>query len=129
MTGPQHPQQGQTGPPRIAGMPNVRPEEIDLDPIDLVDNPVSSQKIKAFGNDAGRQAHAWKRKPAVTGNGAVRVRSFHGKMSDQGLGYLDDAINNWLDGHPEVEVKLVTTTVGTFEGKIREPALVVNIWY
>ena len=57
------------------------------------------------------------------------MKSFHGKYSDQGLQYLDDAVNEWLDAHPDVEVKFVTSTVGVFEGKIREPALVLNLWY
>jgi hypothetical protein len=65
----------------------------------------------------------------ATGQGAVRVRSFHGRLSDEGMAFMDEKINDWLDAHPEIEVKIVTTTIGTFEGKIREPALVVNVWY
>jgi hypothetical protein len=57
------------------------------------------------------------------------VKTFHGKYSDQGMEHLDDVINEWLDNHPEVEVKFVTSTVNVFEGKIREPALVLNLWY
>lgn len=91
--------------------------------------PPAPKKIIAFGADAHRHHHDWKRVPVKTGSGACRVRSFHGKYSEQGLEYLDNAINEWLDGHPEVEVKFVTSTVMTFEGKIREPALVLNIWY
>jgi hypothetical protein len=129
MTGPQHPQ-APGGPPKIAPMPTIKHEELDLEPIDLVeDSKAISQKIRAFGNHTGQKAHQWKRQPVKTGQGAIRVRSFHGKLSDQGLGYLDDAVNNWLDEHPEVEVKFVTQSVGTFEGKIREPALVLNLWY
>ncbi len=85
-------------------------------------------KIK-FGPDVGHKKHEWKRKPHVTGAGACRVKSFHAKYSDQGIDHLDDAINEWLDDHAEVEVKFVTTTVHVFEGKIREPAIVMNVWY
>ena len=42
---------------------------------------------------------------------------------------MDDKINEWLDAHPEIEVKFVTTAVGPYEGKIKEPALVMNVWY
>jgi hypothetical protein len=87
------------------------------------------KKIKAFGADAAAKAHDWKRKTNVVGSGSVRMRSFHGRLSDEGLGFMDDKINEWLDAHPEVEVKFVTSTVGTYEGKIREPALVLNVWY
>ncbi len=90
---------------------------------------VSARKIVAFGPETSKLAENWKRTPAKTGQGACRVKSFHGKYSDEGLRYLDHAINAWLDEHPEVEVKFVTPTVMTFEGKIREPALVLNVWY
>ena len=90
--------------------------------------PPTQSKIK-FGPDVGHKHHDWKRKPHVTGTGAIRVKSFHAKYSDQGVDHLDDAINEWLDEHPEVEVKFATQTVHVFEGKIREPALVMNVWY
>ena len=37
-------------------------------------------------------------------------------------------INQWLEEHAELEVKLVNTTVGEWQGKIKEPALIVQIW-
>lgn len=82
-----------------------------------------------FGPDVTHRKHDWKRKTTATGTGAVRVKSFHGKLSDQGIEYLDDSINEWLDAHPDVEVKFVTSTVGMFEGKIKDLALVLNLWY
>jgi hypothetical protein len=45
------------------------------------------------------------------------------------LEYLDDSVNKWLDAHPEVEVKFVTSTVGMYDGKIKELALILNVWY
>lgn len=92
-------------------------------------NPQPTSKIKAFGVDAEKRKEDWKRKSHVHGTGVCRMRSFHGKYSDQGLAHMDDIINEWLDTHPDVEVKFVTSTVGVFEGKIREPALVLNVWY
>lgn len=119
--------------------PHHGPQPVDEEPIALVDDDIAAvpshseefaKKIKQLG-DAGtaRKHHDWKRKVTANGTGAIRVKSFHGKYSDSGLQYLDDAINEWLDAHPDVEVKFVTPTVGVFEGKIREPALVVNLWY
>lgn len=88
------------------------------------------KKITAFGGDTvAHKKHEWKRTPYKTGTGAIRVKSFHGKYSEGGLEYLDNAVNEWLDANPEIEVKFVTPTVMTFEGKIREPALVLNVWY
>jgi hypothetical protein len=126
---PPHATPGVSQPARAA----VRPADGD-DPIALVEELTEEEtspakKIKAFGEDGARKQHDWKRKTIANGQGACRMRSFHGKYSDQGLQYLDDAVNEWLDAHPEVEVKFVTSTVGVFEGKIREPALVLNLWY
>ena len=121
----------------------VRAQGAGDDPIELVEElgaPAATQqtaraadaapvsKIR-FGPELGHKKHDWKRATHVGGTGACRVKSFHGKYSDQGLEYMDDQINEWLDAHPDIEVKFVTSTVGVFEGKIREPALVLNLWY
>jgi len=125
-------------PPAVPAAKPAQP--VDDDSLSLVedvaelveDAPASSaptpSKIK-FGPDVGHKKHEWKRKPHVTGAGACRVRSFHAKYSEQGVEHMDDMINEWLDDHPEIEVKFVTQTVHVFEGKIREPALVMNVWY
>jgi hypothetical protein len=105
----------------------------DSDPIELIDEAETARdtarRIKTFAPESIRHDHTSKRKPNANGTGASHVRSFHGKYSDQGLEYLDNAINDWLEVHTDVEVKFVTSTVGVFEGKIREPALVLNLWY
>jgi hypothetical protein len=121
-----------SGLPKVGALPAQHRHEEDLDPIGLVDeldNQTAEKTIKAFGITGAAKAREFKRKAITSGTGACRVKTFHGKLSDQGMQYLDDAINDWLDNHPEVEVKFVTSSVGTFEGKIREPALVLNVWY
>lgn len=142
---PAHPQ-GQTRPtitpppgatPKIPGIPAIKAADPNLEPLSLVDEPAAQggaaapSKIKAFGapGAGGPATHAFKRTTTITGHGACRVRSFHGRLSPEGLTFMDEKINEWLDQHPDIEVKIVTTTIGQFEGKIREPALVVNIWY
>ena len=130
---------GGVQPPRPVVAPPKPPQPAADDPIAMDEelaeldeapkpagNPVS--KIK-FGPDIGHKKHDWKRKPHVTGTGAIRVKSFHAKYSEQGVEHMDDMINEWIDGNPEIEVKFVTQTVHVFEGKIREPALVMNVWY
>ena len=123
------------GPARIAPMPSqpTKSHEEDLEPISLVDEPSAADagvsKIKSFGVAGTHAAHVYKRQPNANGTGACRVRSFHGRLSEEGMVFIDDKINDWLEQHPEIEVKFVTTTIGQFEGKIREPALVINVWY
>jgi hypothetical protein len=115
----------------------VEEEAISLVEDDDVDNgpdggiaPASAMsKIKAFGVDMGHKKSSLTRALKQGGSGAVRVRTFHAKLSDQGLEYLDDAINVWLDQHPEIDVKFVTSNIGMFDGKIKDLALIMNVWY
>ena len=134
---PGHSQHG-AGGAKVAGMPvQAMPKADDhsLDPIGLVDDFDASSdsptpsKIKAFGVAGMTTARTFKRQTHATGQGACRVRSFHGRLSDEGMQYMDDKINEWLDAHPDIEVKIVTTSIGQYEGKIKEPALVLNVWY
>jgi hypothetical protein len=93
--------------------------------------PVAAPKPAIRFNlaEGHRKQHNWQRQPVINGTGACRVKSFRGKFSDQGLEHLDDSINEWLDAHPEVEVKFVTSTVASFEGKTHDPVLVLNLWH
>lgn len=91
--------------------------------------PGTVSKIKTFGGEAAAStANRFTRTPNVSGFGACRVRSFIGKISGPGLEFLDNNINLWLDQHPEVEIKFVTSTVGGMDGK-SETAIVMNLWY
>jgi hypothetical protein len=87
-------------------------------------------KIQAFEQrmSVGKSEDAWKRTPNPTGTGAVHVKSFHAKLTGESLEFLDKQINEWLDAHPQYEVKLVTSTVGEWTGKLKEPNLIVQVW-
>ena len=87
-------------------------------------------KIHAFEQKMGVKKHEdqWTRSPNLTGQGAIHCKSFHCKLSDDSLTYMDQQINEWLDAHPQYEVKFVTTAVGEWTGKIREPQMVVQLW-
>ena len=116
-------------------MPTLAPSHHNEDSIELIDEgdaasaEIIHKKIKAFGGIDGPKVTKWKRDPLAHDNSPVRVRTFHAKLSDQGLEYLDDAVNRFIDDHPEVHVKFVTTNVGMFDGKFKDFALIVNVWY
>jgi hypothetical protein len=91
----------------------------------------TQSKIHGFSSTGGGKqfADAFKRKTNVLGTGAIRVKSFHGRLSEQGLDYLDHAINEWLDNHADIEIKNISSSVGMFDGKMKEPAVILNLWY
>lgn len=71
----------------------------------------------------------FKRPLAGVGEPATRVRTFHGKLTEAGLAHMDEQINEWLDTHPDIFIKNSASTVGTFEGKTKEPHLLVTLFY
>ncbi|MHC4989783.1 MAG: hypothetical protein ACYTGC_02290 [Planctomycetota bacterium] len=86
-----------------------------------------SPKIRAIG-EKKRHEEAWTRTPNTTGTGAIHVRTFHTKLTDDALTYMDQVINEWLDAHPQYEVKFVNSTVGILTGKLKEPHLICQVW-
>jgi hypothetical protein len=141
---PQHPAQPAHAPhapqnhgsAKIAAMPTLQPgiPAGDDGAIALIedgeDDVTLHKKIKAFGADANTVKQTkWTRQSAAHDGAPVRVKTFHCKLSDQGTEYLDEAINHFIDEHPDVHVKFVTTNVGMFDGKFKDFALIVNLWY
>jgi len=102
------------GPRRVDGLPPEPPPP----------------KIQAFSQSLGAKKHedTWSRTPNATGTGAIHVKSFHCKLGEESLSYLDQQVNEWLDAHPQYEVKFVTTAVGEWQGKIKEPQMIVQVW-
>jgi len=100
------------------------PVDVSAPPSPLVEG---SKKIRTFERQGGAEAE-WHRTPNATGTGAIHVRTFHSKLNSDSLAFMDQTINEWLDTHPEYEVKFVTSTIGEFTGKIREPALICQVW-
>jgi hypothetical protein len=73
--------------------------------------------------------HTYKRPTHSNKTGAVRMRTFHCRLSEQGVEYMDQSINDWLESHPDIEIKFTTSTVGMWDGKLKEPTLIINVWY
>jgi hypothetical protein len=98
-------------------------------PLPVADSgsPLAGGKITAFGKER-RHEDRWSRTPNTTGSGAIHVKTFHCKLTEDAISYMDQAINEWLDAHPQYEVKFVSSTVGTLTGKLKEPALFCQVW-
>ena len=96
----------------------------------LRDRP--SRGAEPSGSKAEEKAQAkqdFKRPLLPFDQGATRVRTFHIRLSDKAMSYLDEQINEWLDNSPDVAVKFTNTTVGMVEGKKIEPHLIITVWY
>lgn len=89
-----------------------------------------ASKIQMFEQRMGAKRHEdkWSRSPNSTGTGAIHCKSFHCKLVGDSLEFLDQQINEWLDAHPQYEVKFVTSSIGEWTGKSREPNLIVQVW-
>lgn len=112
----------------------------DTLPLDIGPEPVPvarpaptgtpAPKIRTFEQKLGSSRHEdkWNRTPNVTGAGAIHMKSFHCRLTGDSLEFLDQQVNEWLDAHPQYEVKFVTTAVGMWSGKLKEPSLIINVW-
>ena len=124
------------------GGPVPVPRNTDDKPIKLPNretdpsaNATAKSKIR-YGSGSGknsisptRHEDTWSRTPNTPGTGAIHVRSFRTKLSDDALAYLDRQINEWLDSHPQYEVKMVTTAIGEWSTKLgKEAGMIVNVW-
>lgn len=107
-------------------------EEEVADPIELETTEGAggeSPAIRQFGTRkkvAGESS--WRRMANADGTGATHVKTFYSKLRADALDFMDHQINEWLDAHPELEVKFATTTIGELTGKTKELALFVNVW-
>jgi len=98
--------------------------------LDEAEEP-GGEEITIFGGGVthGRKEVAFKREPAMTGQGAIRVRTYDSKLSRPAFQVMDEQINQWLD-ESGYEVKQVTACIGDIHGKTTiEPHLIINIWY
>lgn len=88
----------------------------------------ASSELGGGPSSAQAEERKYKRTPALTGKGAVRCKTFHTKLNDAALTYMDEMVNTWLEQHG-YEAKFSQMTIGTFQGKSLEQHLIVQVWY
>ena len=118
-------------------MSNEEILELDADEeqLDMADSGITTSanfqaKIQRFDTpiDHGSDQQ-WKRQLKPSGTGAFRLKTFYGRLREEGLKELDQQVNEWFDEHPDYEIKNVTTSIGEMvHYKTTEPTLIVNIW-
>jgi len=110
-----------------ADQTDLAPIEIDQTTEDQSGQTSSGRTIQTFGTDA-RHEDKWNRTPNSPGTGAIHVKTFVAKLRLDAIDHMDQQVNEWLDAHPQYEVKFVTTTVGRLVGKNTEDALFMSVW-
>lgn len=111
----------------------------DLAPLSLVEAPDTTDQAGrsslhgysgvAAAEGAGAEVQPYQRPLNQAGKAATRIRTFHAKLTEGAIRHLDQQVNTWLDGHPDVEIKFANTTVGVWEGKHPEPHLILSVFY
>lgn len=114
---------------------DFEPIELDgFDDDDDSDMSATSTRIHSATAATLGAAHGWddskyNRTVDPKAPTAIRCRSFHSKLTDSALQFMDDQINGWLDTNDHIYVKFATSTIGLFEGKHAEPNLIVTMFY
>lgn len=114
--------------------PPARSADDELAPITLEESSATEVRPAASTDSiAAQQAvhddSAYKR-PLVKGQTASRCRSFHCKLTDGAIAYMNQQINEWCDSNPEIHIKFSTSAIGSFEAKQHhEPHLILTVFY
>ena len=113
-------------------------EDMEAEPIALADDEKKSSStthIKAFGGGesvAGAVAidDSQYQRPMIKDQSlATRCRTFHSRLSDGAVVYMNRQINEWADANPEVTIKFATSTIGIWEGKKADATLIITVFY
>ncbi len=115
--------------PDIADIP-ISLGDDDIIVLDDVDTEAPSTQVRAFGAASVETREPEYQRPLLKDTrNATRCRTFHCKMSDASFRHLNLQINEWIDAHPDVEIKFALSNVGIVEGKHADPHLIVTIFY
>ena len=95
---------------------------------------MSGSRIHAASAATLGRAGAWddahfKRGLQLDGTGAIRCRTFHCKLTEGAVEFMNNQVNEWLDQNEQITMKFATSTIGMFEGKHTEPNLIVTVFY
>ncbi len=111
----------------------------DLEVISLADeDPAASSKgggaqIKAFGSESHIGATFddlnVERPLNPDASAATRCRTFHAKLNDGAVAFMNRQVNEWVDSDPNITIKFATSTIGVYEGKKADPHLILTVFY
>jgi len=99
-----------------------------------LNQPKEPTRITSFGSGpsgiVGSAAQHDYRRQLLTGSpNATRCKTFHCKLADGPIVFLNEQINDWVDAHDDIEIKFATSTIGVIEGKHVDPHLIITVFY
>lgn len=103
--------------------------EAKSDQADASAHPGRSSTYAGFAGLTDLDSLPYQRPLLPAGHGASRMRIYHCKLSEGPLMQLNRQINEWLDAHPDIEVKFATSTIGTWEGRHAEQHIILTLYY
>ncbi len=119
-------------PPVQDGVKDIADEALTLIEPEGPRSPEST-RIRSFATGStlagSHDDSRYKRPLAGPSEPATRVRTFHGKLTEAGVAHMDELINEWLESNPNVYIKNSTSSIGVFEGKSKEPHVVLTLFY
>ncbi len=84
----------------------------------------SESQVGAAYDDEGLDREVDPRSPTAT-----RCRTFHAKLNEGAVAFMNRQVNEWTDTSPDVTIKFATSTIGVFEGKKADPHLILTVFY
>jgi hypothetical protein len=60
---------------------------------------------------------------------ATRCRTFHTKLNEGAVAFMNRQVNEWADADPRISIKFATSCIGIFEGKKADPHLILTVFY
>lgn len=97
--------------------------------VDMTSSRIHQASAATLGMSQGWDDAKYKRPLDSRAISATRCRSFHSKLTDSALEYMNDQINEWLDKNDAITVKFSNSTIGIFEGKSSEAHMIVTLFY
>lgn len=101
-------------------------DEVELD---MSSSRIHSASTATLGVAQGWDDSQWKRPIDPRAITATRCRTFHAKLTDSALEYMNEVINAWLDKNDSIAIKFAVSNIGIFEGKHAEPHVIVTMFY
>jgi len=101
-------------------------EEVELD---MSSSRIHSASTATLGMAQGWDDTKWNRPLDPRAITSSRCRTFHSKLTDSALEYMNEQINAWLDKNDTIAIKFATSNIGIFEGKHAEAHVIITMFY